>query len=206
MKTNSPWWRKLSKTSIVWCRKTLSCKYLLDFGTNSTALFHVLSTTNTHNFYYFRCAFDIIPVDSNFRNKSPVLHSQNCLGLESWSVKHVYIYCYNELMDKYFSKSKRKSSKPNFVNSEKLTKMLNVTLLINPELSTLWNKRREMVEFHLLEKTFELQFTKIALSRKPKCNDIFSYRRWLLQDTLPGNLFKISCAPWLRTSCSYGNV
>lgn len=130
------------------------------------------------------CAFDVVPVDCNIQNKSPVLHLENCLGLESWCVKHVYMYCYSELMDKYCTKSKRRMSKPSSVNSERLTKLLNVTLLLNPDITSLWNKRREMVLKSLLEKSTELQFTKIVLSRKPKCNDAFAYRRWLLQAIL----------------------
>lgn len=126
-------------------------------------------------------------MECNFRNKSPVLHLENCLGLESWCVKHVYIYCYNELMDKFFTKPKRKSLKPFTVNSERLAKLLNVTLLINPDLTTLWNKRRDLIQGFLMENTSELQFTKIVLSRKPKCNEVFSYRRWLLQEIFTGN-------------------
>lgn len=136
----------------------------------------------------FRCAFEIVPVESNFRNKSPVLHLENCLGLESWCVKHVYMYCYNEIMDKCFTKSKRKSSKPSSVISERLSKLLNIALLLNPELNLLWNKKRDMVLRNLLNKSAEVHFTKIVLSSKPKCNDAFAYRRWLLEGILQGNL------------------
>lgn len=153
---------------------------------------------NLRLIYTFRGAFDIVPVENNTRNKSPVLHLENCLGLESWCVKHVYIYCYNELMDKYFTKPKRKSSKPTSVNSERQAVLLNVTLLINPELSSLWNKRRDMFQGNLMEKTSELQFTKIVLSRKPKCNEAFSYRRWLLQGIFAGNFILTSARGFAR--------
>ncbi|XP_030020111.2 protein prenyltransferase alpha subunit repeat-containing protein 1 [Manduca sexta] len=127
------------------------------------------------------CAFDIVPVESNFQNKSPVLHLEYCLGLESWCVKHVYMYCYSEIMDKYLSKPKRKNFKLTSIHSEKLARLLNVTLLLNPDLSTLWNKRREMVLKCFLDKGSELRFTRLVLSRKPKCNDAYAYRRWLLE-------------------------
>lgn len=84
------------------------------------------------------------------------------------------------------SKSKRKNYKLTSMNSENLTRLLNVTLLINPELSTMWNKRREMVIKCLIEKSSELQFTRLVLSRKPKCNDAFAHRRWLLEELLQG--------------------
>lgn len=125
-------------------------------------------------------------MENNIQNKSPVLHLENCLGLESWCVKHVYMYCYSELMDKYCLKSKRKSRKIGF-GCDRLIKLLNVTLLLNPEMNSLWNRRREMIVQSLLDKTLELHFARLVLSRKPKCNEAFSYRRWLLESILQGN-------------------
>ncbi|KAL4710964.1 hypothetical protein ACJJTC_017929 [Scirpophaga incertulas] len=137
-------------------------------------------------------AFDIVPVEANFQNKSPVLNLENCIGLESWCVKHVYMYCYSELMDKILTKPKRKVRKLTSATAERLTKLINITLLINPELSTLWNRRREMVIRSFLEKRSELQFTKLVLSRKPKCNDAFTYRRWLLEEILKDGTLQIN--------------
>ncbi|CAH4021661.1 unnamed protein product [Pieris brassicae] len=42
--------------------------------------------SNTAELY----AFDIVPVETNFRNKSPVMCIENCLGLESWSPDKYY--------------------------------------------------------------------------------------------------------------------
>ncbi|XP_026493241.1 protein prenyltransferase alpha subunit repeat-containing protein 1 isoform X1 [Vanessa tameamea] len=126
-------------------------------------------------------AFDVVPMDINFQNKSPVLHLENCLGLESWCVKHVYMYCYSELMDKYSPKFKRKSKKISNIDSDRLIRLLNVTILLNPEINSLWNKRRDLVLGLLLDKTVELHFIRLVLSRKPKCNEAFVYRRWLLE-------------------------
>jgi hypothetical protein len=39
-----------------------------------------------------------VPVTVN-HNKSPVLHVEHCLGLESWCVRHVYCYTYHRLME-----------------------------------------------------------------------------------------------------------
>ena len=47
---------------------------------------------------YYRKEFDIVPVTVN-HNKSPVIHVEHCLGLESWCVRHVYCYTYHRLMD-----------------------------------------------------------------------------------------------------------
>ncbi|CAH2257775.1 protein prenyltransferase alpha subunit repeat-containing protein 1 [Pararge aegeria] len=135
-------------------------------------------------------AFDVVPMDNNYQNKSPVLYLENCLGLESWCVKHVYMYCYSELMDKYCIKPNRKSRKIPF-SCERLIKLLNVTLLLNPEINSLWNKRREMTLQSLLDRTGELHFARLVLSRKPKCNEAFSYRRWLLEPILQDNALSV---------------
>lgn len=119
-------------------------------------------------------------MEANFQNKSPVLLVENCLGLESWCVKHVYMFCYTEIRDKLLPKQNRKSCKLTSFTSDRLIKLLNVTLLVNPVLSSLWNRRREMILNLVLDKTSELYFSKLVLSRKPKCNDAFAYRRWVL--------------------------
>ncbi|XP_073959897.1 protein prenyltransferase alpha subunit repeat-containing protein 1-B-like isoform X2 [Choristoneura fumiferana] len=90
------------------------------------------------------------------------------------------MYCYSELMDKCFVKPKRKTPKSS-VNSERLAQLLNVTLLLNPELNTFWNKRRELLLRCMLDREAELRFTRLVLSRKPKCNEAFAHRRWLLE-------------------------
>ncbi|XP_026741191.1 protein prenyltransferase alpha subunit repeat-containing protein 1 isoform X1 [Trichoplusia ni] len=127
--------------------------------------------------------FDIVPVESN-KNKSPVLYEDTSVGLESWCVKMVYMHCYNELMENYLSHPKRRLSKPSNVNQKRLSDLLNTTLLLNPDITTLWNKRREMMEKNFLEWVSELQFARLVISRKPKCNEAFMYRRWILEDVL----------------------
>ena len=138
------------------------------------------------NAQYCRYAFDVVPMDVNFQNKSPVLHLENCLGLESWCVKHVYMYCYSEILDKYCFTLKRKSKKISSANCDRLIRLMNITLLLNPEINSLWNKRRDMVLDRVLDKTAELHFTRLILSRKPKCNEVFAYRRWILECIFQG--------------------
>lgn len=135
---------------------------------------------------FFRYAFDVVPVDVNYQNKSPVLHLENCLGLESWCVKHVYMYCYSELMNKFCVKSKKINKRISTVDFDRVIRLLNVTLLLNPEINTLWNKRRDWVLQSSLNKNNELHFTRLILSRKPKSNEAFGYRRWLLKSILQG--------------------
>lgn len=54
-------------------------------------------------------------------------------------------------------------------------------LLIQPNVSTLWNMKRELVEENILPIIDELHFTSIALSNKSKSQETFSYRRWCLE-------------------------
>ena len=55
---------------------------------------------------FYRKEFDIVHVTEN-HNKSPVLHVEHSLGLESWCVRHVYCYTYHRLMDARQHRSRR---------------------------------------------------------------------------------------------------
>ncbi|CAG9858012.1 unnamed protein product [Phyllotreta striolata] len=123
--------------------------------------------------------FTIIPTEDNTRNKSPVLYEEHNLGLESWCIKHVYEYACSVL----FSQRKQLSRTPHS-ELEKLNRILIVAILINPEVGTFWNMKRELVEKDVLNTDDELYFSKIVLSHKSKSNEAFAYRRWLLSRIL----------------------
>jgi len=116
-------------------------------------------------------SFEIIPVSSD-QNKSPVIHQEHNLGLESWCVKYVYEYAHSAVVHS-------RQCKKQFYNASDLVKYLNVALLINPDVATFWNMRRTMVEKNQLNTIKEFQFSAIVLSIKPKSNEAFAYRRWL---------------------------
>ena len=46
--------------------------------------------------------FDIIPVEDSLCNKSPVIHVDHRIALESWCVKHVYQYSYKKFINSRF--------------------------------------------------------------------------------------------------------
>ncbi|KAJ8714489.1 hypothetical protein PYW07_002714 [Mythimna separata] len=127
--------------------------------------------------------FDIIGVEST-TNRSPVLYIQTSLGLESWCVKHVYNYCYAELIRDFLTNPKRRFSRLSNLNYKRIISLLNPTLLINPDVTSLWNKRREMTSQQFHDWFSEMHFTKLVLTRKPKCNEAYSYRRWILSNIL----------------------
>lgn len=63
--------------------------------------------------------------------------------------------------------------------SSNLVKYLNCAILINPDVATFWNCRRRLFQKNRLDIRREFQFSAIVLSKKPKSNDAFFYRRWL---------------------------
>jgi len=71
------------------------------------------------------------------------------------------------------------------VSNETIT-LLTSALLLNPEVSTFWNMRRELVLGGYLKPNNELQFSAVVLTFKPKCAEIFTYRRWIFFNILKG--------------------
>lgn len=57
-------------------------------------------------------------------------------------------------------------------------------LLINPDVYTFWNVKRELVEKEVLNVDREFLFSKLVLSYKSKSNEAFAYRRWLVTKLL----------------------
>lgn len=123
--------------------------------------------------------FEIIPGLDN-ENKSPVLHAENSLGLASWSVKPLYRYAYNRLLELRQNRNKRE-------DPSTVSRWLLGALLLNPDVTTFWNMRRELVRNGRLEWKEELHFVAVVLYYKAKCFEAFAYRRWLLQFILMGD-------------------
>ncbi|XP_058448718.1 protein prenyltransferase alpha subunit repeat-containing protein 1 [Malaya genurostris] len=138
--------------------------------------------------------FEIIPMPLN-RNKSPVVHMEHNLGLQSWCVKYVYEYSHRLILQHKTDCSRLQggnsapcaslnngsgllltSSNP---NNNSIIKYLNCAILINPDVATFWNLRRQLFAKNRLEITKEFQFATVVLSKKPKSNEAFAYRRWL---------------------------
>ncbi|XP_075231397.1 protein prenyltransferase alpha subunit repeat-containing protein tempura [Lycorma delicatula] len=120
--------------------------------------------------------FEIIAVTLN-ENKSPVVVQNHTLGLESWCVRHVFYHSYNRLMDIRQQRWKRE-------DPSRVSRFLTTALLLNPDITTFWNMRRELVLCRHLDPHSELHFTAVVLSRKPKSAEVFSYRKWLIKNLL----------------------
>lgn len=72
------------------------------------------------------------------------------------------------------------------MSSETIT-LLTSALLLNPEVTTFWNMRRELVIDEYLKPNDELKFCAVVLKFKPKCAEIFNYRKWIFFNVLKGN-------------------
>jgi protein prenyltransferase alpha subunit repeat containing protein 1 len=67
-----------------------------------------------------------------------------------------------------------------------LARLLSGALLLNPDVTTFWNMRREMLQASRLDMHRELHFTAVLLSRKPKCAEAFAHRKWVVRRLLLG--------------------
>ncbi|XP_055677828.1 protein prenyltransferase alpha subunit repeat-containing protein 1 [Lutzomyia longipalpis] len=119
--------------------------------------------------------FEVIPMPSN-QNKSPVIHVEHNLGLESWCIKHIYDYCHRVILD---SRLSGHSSKHSGGGSTAPLKYLTTAILINPDVAVFWNMRRNLVRQCKLKTDGEFHFSALVLSKKPKSSEAFAYRRWL---------------------------
>ncbi len=101
-----------------------------------------------------------------------MIHAENNLGLESWCTQHVYEYAHKTIFNK-------KLENPKSIHCISVVKYLNCAILINPDVATFWNIRRKLFINNKLNITKEFKFSSIVLSKKPKSNEAFCYRRWL---------------------------
>lgn len=136
--------------------------------------------------------FEIIPMPSN-TNKTPVVHAEHNLGLQSWCVKYIYEYAHRLILRHkndccklpVGTASISTSSGSNCLlltsgaGGNSMVKYLNCAILINPDVATFWNLRRQLFAKNRLDISKEFQFTTVVLSKKPKSNEAFAYRRWL---------------------------
>jgi len=121
---------------------------------------------------FSRDYFEIVPTDEiGDKNISPVLRGDNTLGVELWAVRHVLVYAHQQILND--------SSMPD--PSEYLNHLLIVNLL-HPEMTTAWNKRKALLRKGRMSADLEMKITKLALSRVPKCNEVFAHRRWVIQN------------------------
>lgn len=91
-------------------------------------------------------------------------------GISKKIIKDVTLYCYDEL------KTKAKHSKSNFKSC------LNLLMILNPDDYRIYNLRRQMSVTLLSQTEFfdELYYSSLPLKLKPKSNEPFTYKKWLM--------------------------
>lgn len=119
--------------------------------------------------------YDFLPVPEPKHNRSPLVLQEHKLGIESWSVKILFQYAYNQLI------GWRNNTPPTkFLDPNELCSLTRAILLVNADCSTAWNTRKELVDNGDLSVTEDLKFGGLVLKKHPKSPETFSHRKWLL--------------------------
>ncbi|XP_068616849.1 protein prenyltransferase alpha subunit repeat-containing protein 1 [Brachionichthys hirsutus] len=109
-------------------------------------------------------------------NRSPIVLVQNKLGVESWCVKFLLPYVQGKLL---LHRRRR-----HWLDREALVDITSTALLLNPDFTTAWNIRKELLQCGVVNPEEELYLGKLALTRFPKSPETWIHRRWVLQQIL----------------------
>ncbi|KAH1005822.1 hypothetical protein HUJ04_006736 [Dendroctonus ponderosae] len=122
--------------------------------------------------------FAIVTEERGIYNKSPILFQEAHLGLEAWSVDIIYQYVCSKIfpLRKHLARGKTSLQERRNLNC-----WLIAAILINPQVTTFWNMRRNLALQAAVAFSVELEFSRIVLTRNYKSSDAFTYRRWVLQ-------------------------
>lgn len=116
--------------------------------------------------------FDIIKVDDNLFNRSPVILIDHHIAIESWGLKPVYKFLYKQLLSH--------NKKEIVLNDGDLKPMSRLMLLLNSNASFVWNIRKTLVQDGLLSVEEDLKVSELILKSKPKNPENFVHREWLI--------------------------
>ncbi|KAM4577484.1 protein prenyltransferase alpha subunit repeat-containing protein 1 [Odontesthes bonariensis] len=106
-------------------------------------------------------------------NRSPIVLVENKLGVESWCVKFLLPYVHNKLL---LYRQRR-----HWLDREALVDITCTLLLLNPDFTTAWNVRKELLQCGALDPERDLYLGKLALTKFPKSPETWIHRRWVLQ-------------------------
>ncbi|XP_077457518.1 protein prenyltransferase alpha subunit repeat-containing protein 1 [Stigmatopora argus] len=118
----------------------------------------------------------VIPCPVGRYNRSPIVMVENKLGVESWCVKFLLPYVQNKLL--FYRQRKHRLDK------EALVDITSTLLLLNPDFTTAWNVRKELIQGGVLHAEKDLYLGKLALTKFPKSPETWIHRRWVLQQIL----------------------
>ncbi|XP_021066288.1 protein prenyltransferase alpha subunit repeat-containing protein 1 [Mus pahari] len=131
----------------------------------------------------------LIPCPEARYNRSPIVLVENKLGVESWCVKFLLPYVHNKLL--------LYRTRKQWLNKDELIDVTCTLLLLNPDFTTAWNVRKELILSGTLSPIKDLHLGKLALTKFPKSPETWIHRRWVLQQlsqetSLPSSVAKRS--------------
>ncbi|CAK6984302.1 protein prenyltransferase alpha subunit repeat-containing protein 1 [Scomber scombrus] len=118
----------------------------------------------------------VIPCPEARYNRSPIVLVENKLGVESWCVKFLLPYVHNKLL--------LYRQRKHWLDREALVDITCTLLLLNPDFTTAWNVRKELLQCGVLNPEKDLYLGKLALTKFPKSPETWIHRRWVLQKIL----------------------
>ncbi|XP_029860655.1 protein prenyltransferase alpha subunit repeat-containing protein 1 isoform X2 [Aquila chrysaetos chrysaetos] len=121
----------------------------------------------------------LIPCPEARYNRSPIVLVENKLGVESWCVKFLLPYVHNKLV---LYRQRRQ-----WLNKDELIDITCTLLLLNPDFTTAWNVRKELILSGTLNPLKDLHLGKLALTKFPKSPETWIHRRWVLQQLIQEN-------------------
>ncbi|XP_038625404.1 protein prenyltransferase alpha subunit repeat-containing protein 1 isoform X1 [Tachyglossus aculeatus] len=121
----------------------------------------------------------LIPCPEARYNRSPIILVENKLGVESWCVKFLLPYVHNKLL--LYKQRKQ------WLNKDELIDVTCTLLLLNPDFTTAWNVRKELILSGTLNPIKDLYLGKLALTKFPKSPETWIHRRWVLQQLFQEN-------------------
>ncbi|NXW77921.1 PTAR1 protein, partial [Hirundo rustica] len=121
----------------------------------------------------------LIPCPEARYNRSPIVLVENKLGVESWCVKFLLPYVHNKLL--LYRQRKQ------WLNKDELIDITCTLLLLNPDFTTAWNVRKELILSGTLNPLKDLHLGKLVLTKFPKSPETWIHRRWVLQQLIQEN-------------------
>uniref|UniRef100_UPI0037E75C6B protein prenyltransferase alpha subunit repeat-containing protein 1 n=1 Tax=Semicossyphus pulcher TaxID=241346 RepID=UPI0037E75C6B len=118
----------------------------------------------------------VIPCPEARYNRSPIVLVENKLGVESWCVKFLLPYVHNKLL---LYRQRR-----HWLDRDTLVDITCTVLLLNPDFTTAWNVRKELLQSGVLTPDKDLYLGQLALTKFPKSPETWIHRRWVLQQIL----------------------
>ncbi|ORX88297.1 protein prenylyltransferase [Anaeromyces robustus] len=102
----------------------------------------------------------------------PFILMENCLGIPFPIVPKSLEYLKKKFVEL------RKDKSLNYKEIDYCTKCI---LLFNGEYITAWNERKNLIQLGYIKPEFDLQFTKLCLTKHPKSSNLWYHRQWILK-------------------------